>query len=764
MIKSIKKIKNIRNLIDFQSLNDLTANSKGESGKIKNSIIYALNGTGKTTISRLLSFLQSDKIDIEQLNDLISVEATDKHEKIQFEIELVDGTIISEQKVEVPNSKFFFVYNEDFLKQNIDIPDFCENKKHNGEIVVGTVDSNEIKIKFLEKQKREHEKLLKIEKGKIETGVSERLKTFKKEYGAKGNTYDQILSEENFYKIDIISELKAKLGESNPKTIFKDIENIDENDKIKNVLSKLNDILFDDLVTNNIHKNFKFEDIQKEVEEHIEKVTKKWIEYGLSHCSDEKCPFCRQSISNVDIIKIYQEYIDSEKSKTITKLNEFEESLNNVINTIKSNQIIIDAGLDKNIASLSKTLAVSNNWNEVKNISSIQTDIEDLIEIIKNKKKDLENDFNEETQGIKKLSESIKTFVNNYNESVTKNNTLINTINTKLTSTAARKTELRKDIIEYELVQYHKESDAIRKEIERLNSEIKKTDDEIIVEKSKSKTKEKKQAISDLQNKLLKKIGLDKYKVDGEFELKLQLHKNYDISKKTKLISQGEKSVIAFTYFLAQTIQKINKYEDFANTSFIIDDPISSISYNYLHGIASVLKSLPKIYQEVYENKGNIVNPQIIITTHNLQFYNILNSNVFKKNSNFYNLIKRLDKIELIKNNGNKLSEYMTSLQRLTEFKKGAIEDNVGIDLRKVLETVCSFHFYDLSQENIEKIFELDDMPVNLKLVADDYIHEDFNNYEDPIDSNALKLATEELLGLIENKFPGQLKHLEKLN
>lgn len=762
MIKSIKKIKNIRNLIDFQSLNDLTANSRGESGKIKNAIIYALNGTGKTTISRLLSFLQSDKIDIEQLNDLISVEATENHEKIQFEIELIDGTIISEQKIEVPNSKFFFVYNEDFLKQNIDIPDFCENKKHNGEIVVGTVDSNEIKIKSLEKQKGEHEKQLELEKEKIQIGISDRLKKFKKEYRAIGDTYGQILSEENFYKDDVINELKIKLGESNPKTIFKDIENIDENDKIKKVLSKLNDIHFDDLVTNNIHKSFKFEDIQIEVEEHIEKVTKKWIEDGLIHCSDEKCPFCRQSISNVDIIKIYQEYIDSEKSKTITKLNEFEENLNNVINTIKSNQIIIDAGLDKNIASLSKTLAVTNNWNKVKNISNIQTDIEDIITVIKNKKKDLENDFNEKTQDIRKISEKINAFINNYNESVTKNNTLINTINSKLTSTAARKTELRKDITEYELVQYHKESEAIRKEIERLKSEIKITDDEIIVEKSKSKTKEKKQAISDLQNKLLKKIGLDKYKVDREFELKLQLHKNYDISKKTKLISQGEKSVIAFTYFLAQTIQKINKYEDFANTSFIIDDPISSISYNYLHGIASVLKSLPKIYQEVYEYKGNLVNPQIIITTHNLQFYNILNSNVFKKKANFYNLIKRLDKIELIKNNENKLSEYMTSLQRLVEFNDGTIDDNVGIDLRKVLETVCSFHYYDLSHENIEQIFGLKEIPVNLKLVADDYIHEDFNNYEDPIDSNALKLATEELLGLIKCKFPGQLKYLNK--
>lgn len=103
----------------------------------------------------------------------------------------------------------------------------------------------------------------------------------------------------------------------------------------------------------------------------------------------------------------------------------------------------------------------------------------------------------------------------------------------------------------------------------------------------------------------------------------------------------------------------------------------------------------------------------------------------------------------------------MTSLKRLTDFKKGVIEDNVGIDLRKVLETVCSFHFYDLSQENIEKIFDLE-MPVNLKLVADDYIHEDFNNYEDPIDSNALKFAAEELLSLIESKFPGQLKYLDR--
>lgn len=388
-----------------------------------------------------------------------------------------------------------------------------------------------------------------------------------------------------------------------------------------------------------------------------------------------------------------------------------------------------------------------------------------MIRVIKNKKKDLENDFNEKTLEVKEISEKINTFINNYNDSVTKNNTLINTINTKLTSTAVRKTELRKDIIEYELVQYHKESEVIRKEIERLRAEIKKTNDEIIVEKLKSKTKEKKQAISDLQNKLLKKIGLDKYKVDDEFELKLQLHKNYDISKKTRLISQGEKSVIAFTYFLAQTIQKINKYEDFANTSFIIDDPISSISYNYLHGIASVLKSLPKIYQDVYESKGNPVNPQIIITTHNLQFYNILKSNVFKAGGNFYSLTKIKDNVELVKNKDDKLSEYMTSLKRLTQYNQGLINDNIGIDLRKVLETVCSFHFCKLSQENIEQIFDSKDISINLKLVADDIVHEDYNNFEDSLDATqVLKLATEELLGLIENKFPGQLKYLGGLN
>ncbi len=138
-----------------------------------------------------------------------------------------------------------------------------------------------------------------------------------------------------------------------------------------------------------------------------------------------------------------------------------------------------------------------------------------------------------------------------------------------------------------------------------------------------------------------------------------------------------------------------------------------------------------------------------------------MTSNVFKNNGHFYELHTTNDGVELKKLfKDKKLTEYMTSLRRLLNFTKGSLDENIANDMRKVMETICNFFAYELSQDSLQSIFG-QEISANLKLIADDYIHTDFNNFEDPFDSNSLKLAASELIKLIEIKLPKQLKSLE---
>lgn len=758
MIKKIKSIKNIRNFIDFTCEEELA----------KQNVIYAFNGTGKTNLSRIFSCFQSDTVDLNILNSFLSLEAIEKKGKIDFNIEFSTGVFVNPLNPKIPANHHIFVYNDDFISKNIDISNFTDNKKHNGEIIIGKVGADAIKIDALEKEIATFNENIKVENKKIEDLLSEGYKVFLKTNKAKDSQfYQSIFTIEKYKNDSAINKFKEKFLKYSPVENLKNIENIDDSNQITPNL-KLIDLTIDFTEIEKIlHKSFKFEDIKEDVEKHIKKVTKKWIEDGLLNHQNDICPFCLQSTSGIAIIKAYDEYIKSEKSLLLTKLSDFKRNIVSVISIIKSNNTTCDSEFTSKINSLISTLGLTKKYNELPQISSLEEEFEVLSFMIESKESNLEETFPDDIEFLLSINKTISQFINSYNDLIKQNIQLISTINQKLTSTGERKTELRKEISELELLNIWNASSARRLEISKFVKAKAESERQLAIERSKSTIKEKKGIIVEIQNRLLTSIGLTKYKIDNDFSLKLRASREFNISSRTNLISQGEKSVIAFTYFLAHVIQRIDKYEEIENSVFVIDDPVSSTSYNFLHGIADVIKNIAKVYKLAFDiETNNNLSPQIIITTHNIQFYNILQSNVYKKFGAFFALNKHIDKTELSRiRNHKKLSEYMTSLRRLKQFSDNKIDDNVAGDLRKVIETICSFYYpsYDLSKEQLDKIFDKE-LSLNLKLIADDFIHGDFNNHEEPFDSNTLKNATNELLILLKDKFKGQLEYIEQLN
>lgn len=107
IIKKITKIKNTGILHDFNWSNlKLKDNTVNPDFKTIN-LIFGWNGTGKTTLSRVLRNFELGKV----------CKKLEKYRNSEYEIELTDGSKLSH--IDLENKKNIRVFNKDFIEENI---------------------------------------------------------------------------------------------------------------------------------------------------------------------------------------------------------------------------------------------------------------------------------------------------------------------------------------------------------------------------------------------------------------------------------------------------------------------------------------------------------------------------------------------------------------------------------------------------------------------------------------------------------------------
>ena len=280
----------------------------------------------------------------------------------------------------------------------------------------------------------------------------------------------------------------------------------------------------------------------------------------------------------------------------------------------------------------------------------------------------------------------------------------------------------------------------------------------LAVEQAKAPKKSVRENTSKLFNHFMaNRIGIDKYRseiVDSQMVIKL---KEFDISDSTHLISDGEQTMIGLAYFLASSIGKLSNFTKFSNAIFIIDDPVSSVSYSNLFGISSLLKKFQDdIKQELWKDNGAQLSMQSIILTHNIQFLNIMKTHVWKdnkKDKNHYGIIDSTSLYDI--KIGRLLSEFQSAL--LAVYRENKTESNglnICNDIRRIAETLR--HFYgikdDFNAESLKKIFPYIDGKdfENLFMVINHFSHgspEDF----DILPPNVVDEAVKQFVEIIED-------------
>ncbi len=665
MIKKFLKIKN------FGSFKNYIADSNLNEFK-KYNLFFGLNGTGKTTLSTLFRCLN---------DGLISKDLDGNSFKEDFDILLDNDQHITEFQENI-YCNYIKIFNRDFVNNNLTLDN--NNAQTNALTYTIGETAKEIKNKISEVNKQ-------LESYFIDVQGKKKIKA--------QNDYDNLNEElENIYKdtADIIRrDLNIKNSQEYNKSHFKQDYNkycendttITEDEKneyakeyvqpIKNPIPEINFNILSDKILNQLEKILGTEYKRTNIKEELVQ----WIEKGLELKTEEICPFCNQTITNWQ-----QRYEDIQKIvKKDDSFLEFEKNLQELLQTLNSFNNIA-----KNIVF---TLRTEDFCNKV-----LQETLSNYSVAFKNYKNFLENTCSLLSQ--KRLSpdkvftltntQAIQSYINarnTLNQLILEHNT--NTANIKNVKNNAKNIVVNYYIqqIKTDVINRFNKLSILTSEIEKVKSEITTINNEIA--NLNAELTNQKAPMSEIERYIYIVFGCRKFTLTYDESTKSYYicRENGEIAKN---LSEGEKTVIAFAYFLA-TLKTHNF--DLKNAIIVIDDPVSSLDQQYLFNLINLLATK--------FNKPSSFE-QLFILTHNFYFYKKIRA--ILKNKGKIGVMYQLFQItkentSIIVNADDYLrtytSEYTHTIKYLRQVYQ--MEDSkikeipLGNSIRKILEIFLAF-------------------------------------------------------------------------
>lgn len=689
----IEKIKDIK---DFGIFENIPTNPSYTDFNRFN-LFYGLNGSGKSTLSHLFSLLESKDIET-------------RFPSSKWRFQLDDGMIISSPN-DADNEVNIRVFDKGFVERNIDW-----NKVIKGILVVSEDKKTEIlqRDKKVEVKKKTEDSIKKVnlaldgdgkpkgKKGLIKENsnfLSEAAKNIKQKFQLI-EVEDTYLS--NYNKTKLESTLREKKND-----IHKSQINVSEVEKLaqtikpqdKEAVNKFDISKLEQL--DNAYERVKSileTTVTSKVIDKLKDSPEKgeWAKKGLDiHTENEECAFCGNVLKKKRIEELNSHFSDSYR----TVLEQIENAIKWIDDFEKSDlssQNSFYKEYQKDYAGL-KTL--------------IEEQFETLEKVLAGWKLLLESKRKDPFESIKKeLIVFDSTLIVKHFNSVF---SIIDEHNSKFKNAATiiqkAKTNLELEYIKEELKRYDyykltKEEADKQNKLESLNTLKEKSDTEI----------------SDLNKKIstealgAKIFNSDLWKFLGRKDIALvpqdkggyNIERNNDPDTKGHLLSEGEKTAIAFVYFINKLKEQENSID---NTIVIVDDPISSFDSNNLFSSYSYLK--------LNCNAAK----QLFVLTHNFNYFRLVRDwfatknksqrNKHKKDNskpeticNFYSLEVSLNKtnerVAEIKNADETLcnysSEYHYQFKKLIDYSN---EVKIDLDMaylsanaaRKTLETFLKF-------------------------------------------------------------------------
>ncbi|MDD3301221.1 MAG: AAA family ATPase [Patescibacteria group bacterium] len=617
MISKISKLKNFGIFHDFVWAAELPDFKKFN-------LIYGWNRSGKTTISRIFASCEKkctyNKDKFRQYPAIVNDDGHLESEG-EFEIKNDDNTNIKNTDV-ATNSLPIKVFNQDFIDDNISFnhSDSCnpivyvseediESKKRLEQLKLDQITIRET----LERAKKD--RLVKEEtKNSFLTGLGREIANilFDKSYNKTkaeikinaigvDNFIDKTLSDEEKKRYEVISKSEAEKEQSvvsklqvvNFSLLFTRVKYLLEKKVVSELLQRLKDP----------------DDVDGGLDEELNNWVKQGFDIHKTKNQFRKCLFCENDLDNnfFDSLSKHfsKDYEDLQNSIEFLIRDLRKEKLTNIseinielYSDLRNDYEAAAKKYNEIVKKQNDWLRHSEMWLEQKYKNPFNPDIPEMVDAPESYSGLLNEVIDELNKIISKHNERIK----NHNAEV---------INSR------EKLELHSISVALSEQDYKKMGtdleEALKNEENTLN----------LVNKNNLDITELERQTSNIGQAI---IAINKHLEEffGRKEIELALDgdsKGYTITrdgKPAKNLSEGEKTAIAFSYFVV----KVGEGDfDKSKGIIFIDDPISSFDSNFIYHCFSMINTH---FKEV---------GQLFISTHNFQFFNLVKEWFINKNN-----------------------------------------------------------------------------------------------------------------------------------
>ncbi len=659
MIKKIEKIDKFRIFQKFRWNSDMPEFKRFN-------LIYGWNGSGKTTLSEL--FRRLEKKDANGA---------------KFEVELDGEKILRSNDLASSSVPRIRVFNRHFVEENV----FTKEGQVEPIFYLGEEDiSKQKEVQELqesqEKLKSDLEKAseeLESKKGIIDDTCKGGAKTIKSHLIACGyDRYNKTKFEKKCEELKDFREEDITLRQLSEEQLADHLQKINNPEKDSLRFVALSDFDFESLCQDT--RVFLERQIVSSVIGRFkeDKNLNDWAQKGfrlLQEISTENCPFCNQILPD-NFYKELEGHFNNEYEKFVCEIEKLHEKIDQSIKKIKNIELPDKARLYDHLQE--EYIARKNVLEEesARLISNLQM----LEKKIKDKKA---NPF--QSYSLQDFPQcNIEERLEKLNEVIEENNNISNN-HEKEIEDSCRKIE--ESFVAESLADYKdrkKELSDIKLKISSLQKGIDEKENKINYLHQEIRTHQKP---ADIINDLLARyLGRD----DIRFKV---LENGYEITRRgesARDLSEGEKTAVAFVYFLTTLTDENFKLEE---GIVVIDDPISSLDSNAIYHAFGLMK------EKVKNAK------QLFILTHNFTFFKqVKHWFSYHKNKYRFFMIKRsssngLDSPKIMKLSDlicDHESEYHYLFKRIYDFTSEEIGESIDCYLlpnvaRRFLEGFLAF-------------------------------------------------------------------------
>lgn len=633
----------------------------------KINLVYWLNGSGKTTISR---YLRSR-----------------------------DDAEFSECSLEGLSDEKILVYNEDFVADNFYMKDELKGiftlSKENGEAASKIKAAND-EIERLEAElknpKNDRGLLIDLEakneqmkelldwvqsvtwKIKEDYSGGDRVLEFclTGKRGSKSSLFENL---KNIPKPDSMPSKSIDVLKREADSIKDDAESLDEN------VSQIEDS-FSHVEANGIFQEAIVWNSDSQIAELIQRLgNADWVRNGLNYLPESPnglmskvCPFCQKETITDVLREEIQAYFDETYSQSLEALKGLQstyekwyESVSNAFSIYLSHPFVKDQETEFRLSYNNLLRVLEENKNHI--IAKISNPSQKVTLMSSTS---LLSDCN---AFLKKVVDQTKAF------------------NEKIRNREKTKTNIVREFWEImrwghdcDLENYETRSKRYLEEHRAIEGKIIETRRFIEIQKSLIKEAQKEivnvdEAIEQINSQLLL-MWIDWFSISKTTDNSYKMKRGWSENAKFKSLSEGEKTVISFLYFLYLCEWRESESEVSTKKIVVIDDPISSLSHIYVFNIAQLVRG--RFFEGGYE--------QVFVLTHNLYFFHELIHKkadsivkLFRLHKTDYTMISEMDRKEI-------QNEYQSYWQVIKDYRLNrASEVLLANAMRNILERFFGF-------------------------------------------------------------------------